>query len=211
MEQHLHNWLHTPSAYDVLFVRWVCQTLPTRCTVHYPQHSTAQQTPQLAACAAHSGFRALSPACLMVPTTSRHRQRRCSIDATACHAVPNTPDVPQRRYEHMFDLPVAHSMFDHLCTAAPAARQAAASSTSSRNAPCSQLDPQQLAATFAALKRQRASRVTYEQRQKLYVQLVDRMDALPPIFLRTADCQVQPLVATTPSTAAHTDQVNQQH
>lgn len=22
MEQHLHNWLHTPSAYDVLFVRW---------------------------------------------------------------------------------------------------------------------------------------------------------------------------------------------
>lgn len=23
MEQHLHNWLHTPSAYDVLFVRWV--------------------------------------------------------------------------------------------------------------------------------------------------------------------------------------------
>jgi hypothetical protein len=105
----------------------------------------------------------------------------------------------------MFDLPVAQAMFEHLCTAAPVAMQAAASSSSRSRAPCSQLDPQQLAATFAALKRQRASRVTDKQRQKMYVQLVERMDALPPIFLRTADCQIKPLAGATPSAAAHTD------
>lgn len=94
----------------------------------------------------------------------------------------------------MFDLPVAQAMFSHLCTAAPAPTQAVASSSST---PGSQLDPQQLAATFSALKRQRASQVTEEQRQKMYVNLVEQMDALPPIFLRTADCQVKPLVVHT--------------
>lgn len=59
MEQHLHNWLHTPSAYDVLFVRWVRHPqLP--CAAPAAQHSTAQQTPQQAALTAHITTCALS-------------------------------------------------------------------------------------------------------------------------------------------------------
>lgn len=97
----------------------------------------------------------------------------------------------------MFDLPVAQALFSHLCTAAAAASQqaAAAAASSSSSAPPSQPDSQQLAKTFSALKRERASRVTEEQRQQMYMQLMAQMDALPPIFVRTADCHIQPLVA----------------
>lgn len=87
----------------------------------------------------------------------------------------------------MFDLPVAQALFSHLLTPAQGPH---ASSSSSR--PPAQ-DPQQLAATFAALKKQRSSKVTEQQRQQMYRQLAAQMEALPPIFVRTADCGIVPL------------------
>lgn len=91
----------------------------------------------------------------------------------------------------MFNLQVAQAMFKHLCSPAPPPAQAGSSTS---NPQPSALDPQQLAATFAAQKKERASRVTEQQRQKMYVQLVSDMDELPPIFLRTPDCQIVPLI-----------------
>lgn len=91
----------------------------------------------------------------------------------------------------MFDLQVAQAMFKHLCTPTPPPAQP--SSSTDGHQP-STLDPQRLAADFAALKKERASRVTEQQRQMMYVQLTSDMDALPPIFLRTADCRIVPLI-----------------
>jgi hypothetical protein len=92
----------------------------------------------------------------------------------------------------MFDLQVAQAMISYLCSPTQP-DQGGSSSTESTAAPSS-LDPQQLAAAFAALKKERASRVTEQQRQKMYVQLTAEMDALPPIFLRTSDCHIRPLI-----------------
>ena len=96
----------------------------------------------------------------------------------------------------MFDLPVAQAVFQHLCAPpTPLSQQEASSSSgSSSQAAANQQDPQQLAAVFAALKKPRESRVTEEQRQMMYTQLTAEMNALPPVFIRTADCQIQPLV-----------------
>lgn len=102
------------------------------------------------------------------------------------------------RYEHMFDLQVAQAMFNYLCPPAhfdQGGSNSMASLAAHNNAIVVWVrDPQQLAATFAALKKERASRVTEQQRLKMYSQLTAEMDALPPIFLRTSDCTIQPLV-----------------
>jgi hypothetical protein len=92
----------------------------------------------------------------------------------------------------MFDLQVAQAMFNYLCP--PAHFDQGGSNSMASIAAHNTVDPQQLAATFAALKKERASRVTEQQRQKMYSQLTAKMDALPPIFLRTSDCTIQPLV-----------------
>jgi hypothetical protein len=66
-----------------------------------------------------------------------------------------------------------------------------------------------LAQAFAASKRARASRVTREQRQAMYGGLTARMDALPAIFLRSADCQHnRPMVAAAEAAAAGTTQTH---
>lgn len=96
----------------------------------------------------------------------------------------------------MFDLPVAQAMFDYLF---PHPQPPQPSSSSSAEQP--QQDVQELAATFAAMKKQRASRVSDTQRQQMYTQLAAEMDALPSIFLRTADCQVRPLDGLAASSA----------
>lgn len=108
----------------------------------------------------------------------------------------------------MFDVQVARAMFQYLCSPPhttqqpPAATAAAAEASSSSNGASSssndqQQDAQQLAASFAALKKQRASRVTDEQRQKMYGQLLAEMDALPPVFVRTAQgCEIKPLLGS---------------
>lgn len=87
----------------------------------------------------------------------------------------------------MFDLPVVQAMFGYLFP------QPQPPQPSSSSAEQPQQDVEELAASFAAMKEQRASRVSDTQRQQMYTQLAAEMDALPSIFLRTADCQVRPL------------------
>jgi hypothetical protein len=83
----------------------------------------------------------------------------------------------------MFEPQVAAALFSHICnhpgTSAPRK---------------STEEVQAMAAEFALQKRQRASQVSAEQRQAMYVQLAAKMDALPAIFVRRRDCQVVPLV-----------------
>ncbi|KAF8072926.1 hypothetical protein HT031_000586 [Scenedesmus sp. PABB004] len=136
---------------------------------------------------------------------------------------PTPYDVLFVRYEAMFDLPVATAMLAHICgqrdrggsassssAAALAAGSSAAAGAAGSSAAAaaaggggcggraakSEQEVAALAAAFAARKRPRASQVTEEQRRAMYGALAARMDALPPIFLRTADCRVLPLLAS---------------
>lgn len=111
----------------------------------------------------------------------------------------------------MFDPQVALAMFEYLtsqqqqqqqhhyqqeeaCSSSSAAAAAAGAASTAQQPAQPELDAQQLAIMFAALKRERASRVTPQQRLMMYDRLAGQMDALPAIFLRGAsDCQIQPL------------------
>lgn len=89
------------------------------------------------------------------------------------------------RYEHMFNLPVARAMFQHICCA---------DDNSSSNQQTRQ-NVSAMAAEFASWQRQRASQVTAAQHQAMYVQLAAEIDALPSIFLRQRDGKRVALVA----------------
>lgn len=84
----------------------------------------------------------------------------------------------------MFDLPVARAMFQYICS----------TSDSGGSSHHTHEQVSEMAAAFAAQKRQRASRVTEEQRQAMYMQLAADMDRLPHIFLRNMDCKRLALV-----------------
>jgi hypothetical protein len=97
----------------------------------------------------------------------------------------------------MFDLPVTQALFDYVLrsdqktTQQPDPGAASSSKAAAAAGQQQQLDAgrvQQLAVAFAASKRERASRVSPEQRAAMYQRLAAAMDALPPIFLRSADC-----------------------
>jgi hypothetical protein len=83
----------------------------------------------------------------------------------------------------MFEPQVAAALFSHICQlpTASAPRK-------------SNEEVQAMAAEFASQKRQRASQVSAEQRQAMYVQLTADMDALPPIFVRRRGCDIAPLI-----------------
>lgn len=104
----------------------------------------------------------------------------------------------------MFDLPVAQALFQYLCgsehTEQPQQLGVGVGTITSQQPqspqPQRQVDVQQLAATFAAGKQQRASRVTPEQRRAMYQQLTAQIDALPAICVRSADCSSRKVLAT---------------
>lgn len=87
------------------------------------------------------------------------------------------------RYENMFDDDVAAVLFQHACGSASPAKL--------------MNEPQvaDMAARFAASKRQRSSFVTEEQQASMYTRLTAQVKALPPIFLRTGcACQIVTLL-----------------
>jgi hypothetical protein len=83
----------------------------------------------------------------------------------------------------MFDLPVAAALFRNICSSPSASLPRKADEEIAA-----------MAAKFASQQRQRASQVSAEQRQAMYVQLAAEMNALPDIFVRRRDCQIVPLV-----------------
>ncbi|WIA29135.1 hypothetical protein OEZ86_011646 [Tetradesmus obliquus] len=97
---------------------------------------------------------------------------------------PTQCDILFVRYERMFDLPVAAALFSHIC------KSPGASALHK-----SEQQIQAMAAEFSSLRQQRASRVSAEQRQAMYVQLAAEVDALPAIFVRGKECHIVPLVA----------------
>jgi hypothetical protein len=102
---------------------------------------------------------------------------------TAWLTTPTPYDVLCCRYEDMFKPEVARVLFHHVCN-----RHAASV------APALALDADALAERFASGQRPRASRVDDAQRGRMYVQLTARVQGLPPVFLRTHDCRIVPLL-----------------
>jgi hypothetical protein len=83
----------------------------------------------------------------------------------------------------MFDEDVATLLFQHACQSPFQAK------------PMSESQVAEMAARFAAMKRQRSSCITQQQQVSMYTQLAAQLKALPPIFLRTgSSCQIQPLL-----------------
>jgi len=83
----------------------------------------------------------------------------------------------------MFDEDVATLLFQHACQSPFQAK------------PMSESQVVEMAARFAAMKRQRSSCVTQQQQLSMYTQLAAQVKALPPIFLRTGcGCQIVTLL-----------------
>lgn len=83
----------------------------------------------------------------------------------------------------MFDLPVATAVMKYICR-----------DDCDTERLKSEQEIQSMAADFSALKRQRSSQITAEQRQAMYGQLAAEMSALPAVFLRQRDCSRVPLI-----------------
>eukprot|EP00879_Flechtneria_rotunda_P008997 GHRR01009420.1.p1 GENE.GHRR01009420.1~~GHRR01009420.1.p1 ORF type:complete len:192 (+),score=75.42 GHRR01009420.1:701-1276(+) len=103
--------------------------------------------------------------------------------------VPTAYDVLFVRYSNMFDQDVALAMFQYLCGSS-------ASNNGTQQALKSNQEIQDMAVAFAAQKKQRASQVTAEQRQAMYIELAAEMEALPAVFIRQKDCSIVPLALT---------------
>lgn len=74
------------------------------------------------------------------------------------------------RYERMFDREVAQALLRHAFSGAGKTDE----------------DVSEMVAAWCASKRERKSRVTEEQRARMYVDLVRKMDGLPAVFMRKA-------------------------